>query len=138
MLNLESKQLDKNYLTLIYEDKENRVSWFSDTDIEDVRFAILCACDSLVDGEFEVLDDKAKLKNLNIEHEFKHNSILFLRKKHNKPTNILLDGNRKLMVEIDPLRHIESQVAIKYMIVYLNYCSNSFYRVFMCWFFCSF
>lgn len=117
MLNLESKQLDKNYLTLIYEDKENRVSWFSDTDIEDVRFAILCACDSLVDGEFEVLDDKAKLKNLNIEHEFKHNSILFLRKKHNKPTNILLDGNRKLMVEIDPLRHIESQVAIKYMIV---------------------
>ena len=117
MLNLERKELEKNYITLIYEDKENRVSWFADSDIEDVRFAILCACDSLVDGDFEVLDDKAKLKNLNTEKEFRSNSILFLRKKHNKPTNILLDGNRKLMVEIEPLRHIESQEAVKYMIV---------------------
>ena len=119
MLNLETKDLEKCFLTLIYEDKENRVSWFADTDIEDVRFAILCACDSLVDGEFEVIDDRAKPVNLNTATEFKSNSILFLRKKHNKPTNILLDGNRKLMVEIEPLRHIESQVAIKYMIVKL-------------------
>jgi len=117
MLNLETKELDKCYLTLIFEDKENRVTWFTDTDLEDVRFAILCACDSLVDGEFEVLDDKAKPVNLHKTKEFKSNSIFFLRKKHNKPTNILLDGNRKLMLEIEPLRHIESQVAIKYMIV---------------------
>ena len=120
MLNLESKELDKNYITVIYEDKENRVSWFADTDIEDVRFAILCACDSLADGEFEILDDKAKIVNLNLTKEFKNNSLLFLRKKHNKPTNILLDGNRKLMIEIEALRHIESQVALKYMIVHYN------------------
>ena len=33
------KNEEKSYITVIYEDKENRVTWFSDTSIEDVRFA---------------------------------------------------------------------------------------------------
>ena len=109
---------EKSYITVIYEDKENRVTWFTDTSLDDVRFAIVCACDSLVDGEFEVLDDKAKSVKINTLTNFRNGTIYFLRKINNsKPTNILLDGNRKLCVEIEPLSHVESQVAIKYMIV---------------------
>ncbi len=35
-------EIEKKYITLIYEDKDTRVSWYADTDIEDVRFAIIC------------------------------------------------------------------------------------------------
>lgn len=118
MVDFGPKEIQKNHITVLYEDKDNQVSWYIDTPIEDVRFAILCACDSLADGEFEILDFQAKKVNLDEINEFKNNSIFFLRKKHNKPTNILLDGNRKLYVEIEPMQHLESQVAVKYMVVY--------------------
>jgi hypothetical protein len=124
LINLDSDNTDalaKQYITIIYEDKESRVSWYVDTPIEDARFSVICACDALVDSEFEVLDDKAKIINFNSITNFKNGSIYFLRKKKSgKPTNILLDGRRKLYVEIDPLRHIESQQAIKYMIIGSN------------------
>lgn len=123
MLSLETEsEIEKNYITVIFEDKESRVSWYADTAIEDARFAIICACDSLVDGEFEVLDDKAKPVDINSVKSFKNGSIYFLRKKMNgKPTNILLDGRRKLFVQIEPLRHVEAQVAVKYMLVYIKH-----------------
>ena len=47
-----NKNVEKTYKTLIYEDKKNRVTWFSDISIEDVRFAL---CDYLVDGELRPL-----------------------------------------------------------------------------------
>lgn len=116
-----TQEVPKNYIFVIYEDKESRVSWYADTSIEDARFAIICACDSLVDCEFEVLDDKAKVLDVNKIKSFINGTVFFLRKKNNaKPTNILLDGKRKLFVEIEPLRHIESQVAIKYMLIGSN------------------
>lgn len=116
-----ANEVPKNYITVIYEYKDSRVSWYADTPIDDVRFSILCACDALVDADFEVLDDKAKNVDFNTITEFKDGSVFFLRKKNtNKPTNILLDGRRKLFVEIEPLRHIEAQMAVKYMIIGSN------------------
>lgn len=115
------EEIEKKYITLIYEDKETRVSWFADTEIDDVRFAIICACDSLADGEFEVLDDRAKAIDVNTMSVFKNGQVLFLKKKQsNKPTKILLDGKRKLQIQIEPLRHIEAQIAVKYIIVGSN------------------
>jgi len=115
------EEIAKSFIHVIFEDKESRVSWYADTSIEDTRFAIMCACDSLVDSEFEVLDEKAKLVDLNKVQSFKNGAVYFLRRKPNsKPTNILLDGKRKLFVEIEPLRHIESQVAVKYMVIGSN------------------
>jgi hypothetical protein len=118
----DNNEIQKSYITVIYEDKESKVSWYTDTSIEDTRFAILCACDSLVDSEFEILDDKARVVDFNTINTFKNGSVFFLRKKVNgKPTNILLDSNRKLYVLIEPLRHVESQVAVKYMMVIIIY-----------------
>ncbi len=71
--------------------------------------------------EFEILNDKAKTIDIETVQSFVNGTTFFLRKKNNsKPTNILLDGNRKLSIEIDPLSHIESQVALKYMLVNMN------------------
>jgi hypothetical protein len=116
-----NSQLEKDSISLIFEDKDTEVKYYKDTDIDDIRLAILCACDSLVDSEFDILDDKAKVIDINSVKNFKNGTTYFLRKKNSgKSTNILLDGNRKLFVQIEPLRHIESQVAIKYMMVRVN------------------
>ena len=106
---MNQQEVEKNYITIIFEDKESRVSWYADTSIEDARFSIICACDALVDSEFEVLDVTAKPVDMNKITHFKNGSIYFLRKKATigKPTNILLDGRRKLFVEIEPLRHVK-------------------------------
>jgi len=131
-LDVNPDEIEKKYITIIYEDKDTRVSWYADTEIEDVRFAIICACDSLVDGEFEVLDDKAKTIDINTTKQFDNGQIIFLKKKGSgKPTSILLDGKRKLQIQIDPLRHIEAQMAIKYIMIgsnLLKHC-KSFSRV---------
>ena len=50
-------------------------------------------CDSLIGGEFEVMDDKAKSIDINSTQLFRNVVIYFVRKKNNtKPMNILLDG----------------------------------------------
>ena len=95
-IDLGQQEVEKNYITIIFEDKESRVSWYADTSLEDARFSIICACDALVDSEFEVLDDRAKPVDLNKVDKFKNGSIFFLRKKatSNNPTNILCDGRK--------------------------------------------
>jgi len=84
----------------------------------------------LVDGEFEVLDDKAKTIDINTTKQFDNGQIIFLKKKGSgKPTSILLDGKRKLQIQIDPLRHIEAQMAIKYIMIgsnLLKHCTKGF------------
>jgi len=125
-----SEEIPKKYITIIYEDKDTRVSWFADTEIDDVRFAIICACDSLVDGEFEALDDRAQTLDVNKTKQFENGQIIFLKKKGSgKPTSILLDGKRKLQIQIEPLRHIESQMAIKYILIgsnLLKHCTKGY------------
>lgn len=116
----------KNQITLIYEDKETKVSWYADTSFEDTKLALTCACDALCDTEFEILDLQAKPLNFDEISELKDGAVYFLRKKKQedikevKTSNILLDGKRKLLVQIDPLRHLEAQVAIKYILVGSN------------------
>jgi len=120
-IDIVNKEIAKSYVTIIFEDKESKVGWYLDTPLPDIRFSLLCACDALVDSEFEVLDDKAKTVDINKMTEFRNGAVFFLRKKaSNKPTNILLDGKRKLFVEIEPLKHLESKVALKYMIIGSN------------------
>ena len=115
----------KGKVTLIYEDKDTQVKWYEDTPFSDTKFAIQCACDAMCDSEFEVLDYQAQIIDIENLKEIKDGSIFFLRKKQNDKkqsivSNILLDGKRKLLVQIEPLRHLESQVAIKYMVVGSN------------------
>ena len=106
---------EKYIVTLIFEDKESKVTWNpNEMDFNDVKFMLLCSCESLVDSDFEVLDVQGKTIDINSLKEIKNNSVFYLRKK-NQISNLLFDGRRKLYVEIDPLQHIEAQYAIKFM-----------------------
>jgi len=115
-----SLEIPRTKITLIYQDKEQIVTWFSDTQISDARFAVICACDSLVDGEFQALDEKANSINFEKIEIFKNNQIFFIRKLNSKPSQILLDSRRKLFVEIPALKHLESQTALKHMLLGAN------------------
>ena len=128
MVEIQDQQTDmtKQYVTILFEDKDTRVSWYADTDIEDTRFALICACDSLCDSEFELLDSQAKPIDINSLNNIVNGSIYFLRRKQtNKPTKIMLDGKRKLLVQIEPLRHLEAQVAIRYLLIGSNLLKHS-------------
>ena len=113
---------EKITVTLIFEDKESQVSWNpKDMSLEDIKFMFMCSCESLCDTEFEILDLSGKVIDINLLNEFKNKSVFYIRKKQtNKISNLLFDGRRKLFVEIEPLRHIESQVAIKFMCIGSN------------------
>lgn len=115
---------DKITITLLFEDKETKVSWCpSETSNKDAKFMFLCACDSLIDSHFEIYDSNGALIDHNSLYHFKNNSGFFLHKakKGTKPiANLLLDDKRKLFVEIEPLKHIEAQTAIKYICVGSN------------------
>lgn len=113
---------EKITVTLIFEDKESQISWDpKDTSLKDAKFMFLCSCDALADGEFEILDSQAKPVNIDEISEFHNKSVFYLRKKaSNKTSNLLVDGRRKLFVEIEPLLHIEAQCAIKYMCIGSN------------------
>ena len=127
---------EKITVTLIFEDKESQVSWSpQDMSLEDVKFMFMCSCESLCDTEFEfmcsceslcdtefeILDLSGKTIDINSITEFKNKSVFYIRKKNtNKISNLLFDGRRKLYVEIEPLRHIESQIAIKFMCIGSN------------------
>ena len=113
---------EKITVTLIFEDKESQVSWSpQDMSLEDVKFMFMCSCESLCDTEFEILDLSGKTIDINSITEFKNKSVFYIRKKNtNKISNLLFDGRRKLFVEIEPLRHIESQIAIKFMCIGSN------------------
>ena len=113
---------EKITITLIFEDKESQVSWSpQDMSLEDVKFMFMCSCESLCDTEFEILDLSGKTIDINSITEFKNKSVFYIRKKNtNKISNLLFDGRRKLYVEIEPLRHIESQIAIKFMCIGSN------------------
>lgn len=115
-----SNFIEKTKITLIYQDQEQSVTWFSDTPISDARFAVMCACDSLVDGEFQVLDDKATLIDFKKIESFRNNQFFFIRKLNSNPSQILLDSRRKLYVEIPSLRHIEAKTALKNMLLGAN------------------
>lgn len=127
-----NEEIKKGFVTIIYQDKETQVSWYSDTHFDDTKLALKCACDSLCDSEFELLDLGAKVVDFDTLTELKDGSVFFLRKKiieNSKEVitgNVLLDGKRKLLVQIEPLRHLEAQVAVKYMLVGSNLLKHTY------------
>ena len=118
----------KMFITILFEDQENRVSWYADTPLADIKDALTCALESLCDSSYELLDFQAKPIKIEQISSFKDGSIYFLRrvetndKNKELPSNnkAAVDSKRKLLVEIPALKHIESQVALKYMLTGSN------------------
>lgn len=95
------------------------VNWYEDTPMSDVKEMIICACDSIIDSGFELLSpddgqpiDINKISNIRGRGE-KFTIIKSEEKKEYE--KFLGDRWRKIVLEVEPLRHIEAQKAIEYM-----------------------
>ena len=137
ILDYSDNGIEKKYITLLYEDKETRVTWYADTPLNDTKEAILSACESLCDSEFDIIDFQAKPIDINLFKDFKEGSIFFVRKINNNNSNSISSNNsyktnnsisnkRKVLVQIPALKHIESQVAIKYMLTGSNLLKHTY------------
>jgi hypothetical protein len=68
----------KKSIVVKFNGLEFPVSWYADTENRDVKDAVLCACDSIIDSGFELVDpdgnqvDFSKLTQLPGEGEIYH------------------------------------------------------------------
>jgi len=114
---------DKKRVTVMLKGEKTPVSWYSDTAVDDVKMAILCACDAIMDGGFslqEINDDEITEGRIFQYEEFGElrdggNYILMPSAEREELKNITGDRWRRLKTEVEPLRHIESQKAIERM-----------------------
>ena len=80
---------------------------------------LICACDSIIDSGFELLNphdgQPVNLKHIdNIKGRGEKYTIIKADDKK-EYENLLGDRWRKIVLEVEPLRHIEAQKAIEYM-----------------------
>ncbi|CEM02960.1 unnamed protein product [Vitrella brassicaformis CCMP3155] len=127
----------KKTIFVIHKGEETPVSWFTDTPLTDVKEAILCACDAMMDAGFvlrEVLgtkedapDDGSPRRSPYVLGEDAYHFEEFDRLVDGKVyllvegeerkdlDNITGDRWRRLKVTIEPVLHVESQKAIDRM-----------------------
>lgn len=80
---------------------------------------VICACDSIIDSGFELLSphdgQPVNLNRIeNIKGKGEQYTIVKAEEKQ-EYENLLGDRWRKIVLEVEPLRHIEAQKAIEYM-----------------------
>ena len=109
--NVELGEDDCKHITVKFNELEFPVSWYSDTANEDVQMAVLCACDSIVDSGFEILNPDGQPIDIKQIHTVpgRGEKYTLIEGKELKEYEKLL-GNRwrKLVLEVEPLRHVEA------------------------------
>lgn len=125
-----TNQQQKITITILFEAQENKITFDANTSIEDIREALVCACDSICDSDYQILDLQANIiqidKILNVQSDMKFFIKGIATSQSTIKKNILLDDTRKILVEIPPLRHVESQYAIKYILTGSNLLKHSY------------
>lgn len=102
-----------------YDDLKFPVNWWDDTPLPEVREMVICACDSIIDSGFELLSphdgQPISLKKIqNIKGKGETYTIVKAEEKK-EYEKLLGDRWRKIVLEVEPLRHIEAQKAIEFM-----------------------
>jgi len=111
--------------------EKNVVSWYADMKPVDIKEAVLCACDAIMDGGFVLRevefsgDDESsaepkedgRLFAYEQFHELKHGQTYIIEsaKERDDLKNITGDRWRRLKVQVEPLLHVEAQKAIERM-----------------------
>ena len=113
LLELEHTE-DKCKITVEYLGEQYTVSWYRGMDSSDVREAIMCACDCIVDAGFKLIDSGGFPVPIEALQEGEIYTI--------QPgeeikgfEKVLGDRWRRVNVEIDPLQHSEANCAIELM-----------------------
>ena len=109
---------DCKHITVKFNELEFPVSWYSDTANEDVQMAVLCACDSIVDSGFEILNPDGQpidIKQIHTVPGRGEKYTLIEGKELQEYEKLLGNRWRKLVLEVEPLRHVEAQRAFQLM-----------------------
>jgi hypothetical protein len=125
------EDIEKKIIYVYHKGEKNVVAWYADTAASDIKEAILCACDAIMDGGFilrEVQftgDDESSAEPKEDGRVFEYEQfdqlgheqtyILEAAKEREDLKNITGDRWRRLKVQLEPLLHVEAQKAIERM-----------------------
>jgi len=126
-----SQDAEKHVISVYYKGEKNVVGWYADMKAVDIREAVMCACDAIVDGGFvlrevELCEDgeaSAEPKEGGREFRFEdfhqlesgQSYVIVPAKEREDLKNITGDRWRRMKVQIDPFMHVEAQKAIDRM-----------------------
>jgi len=121
---------DKKMIFVYHKGEKNCVGWYSDMKPEDIKEAILCACDAIMDGGFVLREvqlgddeEKAEPREDGQVFEFEHfhqlqngqTYAIEAAGEREDLKKITGDRFRRLKVQIDPKLHVEAVKAIDRM-----------------------
>jgi len=125
----EVEELEKKMIYVYHKGEKNCVGWYSDMKAVDIKEAILCACDAIMDGGFvlrevEFADDEnTEVKEDGRIFEFEEfdrlqNGQTYLIEAAGEREDlkkITGDRFRRLKVQIEPMMHVEAVKAVERM-----------------------
>lgn len=127
----ELEDFDKKLIYVFHKGEKNVVGWYSDMMADDIREAILCACDAIIDGGFVLRevqftgDDESTAEPKEGGRTFQYESfhelengqtyIIEAAGEREELKKITGDRWRRLKVQIEPLLHVEAVKAIERM-----------------------
>eukprot|EP00434_Breviolum_minutum_P035095 symbB.v1.2.031065.t1/scaffold3568.1/size55461/2 len=121
---------DKKMIYVYHKGEKNCVGWYSDMVAEDIKEAILCACDAIMDGGFvlrevQLADEEEKTEPKEDGRVFEFEQfdqlqngqtyIIEAAGERDDLKKITGDRFRRLKVQIDPKLHVEAVKAIDRM-----------------------
>jgi len=125
------EDIEKTVIYVYHKGEKNVVAWYADTRASDIKEAILCACDAIMDGGFVLREvefsgedeESAEPKEDGTVYEYEQfdqlgheqTYILEAAKEREDLKNITGDRWRRMKVQIEPLLHVEAQKAIERM-----------------------
>eukprot|EP00931_Biecheleriopsis_adriatica_P079014 TRINITY_DN5242_c0_g1_i1.p1 TRINITY_DN5242_c0_g1~~TRINITY_DN5242_c0_g1_i1.p1 ORF type:complete len:712 (-),score=215.57 TRINITY_DN5242_c0_g1_i1:264-2336(-) len=127
---VETEELDKKQIFVYHKGEKNCVGWYTDMKRADIKEAILCACDAIMDGGFVLRevqfaddDEKTEPKEDGRIYEFEefdqlqHGQTYIIEAAGEREDlkKITGDRHRRLKVLVDPLLHVEAVKAIDRM-----------------------
>lgn len=125
-----AEEPDKKMIYVYHKGEKNCVGWYSDMQADDIKEAILCACDAIMDGGFVLREvqladeeEKAEPKEDGRVFEFEEfdqlqngqTYIIEAAGERDDLKKITGDRFRRLKVQIDPKLHVEAVKAIDRM-----------------------
>mmetsp|Transcript_19584 Transcript_19584/g.45517 ORF Transcript_19584/g.45517 Transcript_19584/m.45517 type:complete len:777 (-) Transcript_19584:177-2507(-) len=126
------EDIQKKMIFVYHKGERTVVGWYADTPAKDIKEAILCACDAIMDGGFVLRevqfsgegDDLAaepkedgRVYQYEHFHELQHEQtyILEAAREREELKNITGDRWRRLKIAIDPMLHVEAMKAVDRM-----------------------